>query len=133
MWSATCFKALHQDGAEAERWNLRHPDQPPRQPWLSQCLEGKTGAFVVASDYLKVLPDAVARWFPRPPVSLGTDGFGRSEDRPTLRHFFEVDARSIACAALADLARQGMVEVGLVRQAQQELEIDPVKPDPAHG
>jgi len=133
VWSLTSFKALHQDGAEAERWNLRHPAETPRRPWLSQCLEGKTGAFVVASDYLKVLPDAVARWFPRPPVSLGTDGFGRSEDRPTLRHFFEVDARTIAYAALANLARQGEVEVGLVGQAQRELDIDPDKPDLTHG
>jgi pyruvate dehydrogenase E1 component len=133
VWSATSFKALHQDGAEAERWNLRHPGETPRRPWLAQCLEGKTGAFVAASDYLKALPDSIARWFPRPPVSLGTDGFGRSEDRSSLRHFFEVDARAIAYAALADLARQGRVEVEVVRQAWQDLDIDPDKPDPAQS
>ncbi len=88
---------------------------------------------MVASDFLKALPDSVARWFPRPPVSLGTDGFGRSESRPALRHFFEVDAPTIAYAALADLARQGVVAVEIVQRAQQELDIDPDKPDPAQS
>ena len=133
VWSITSFERLHQEGMEAERWNLRHPSEELRQPWLSQCLAGKEGAFVVASDYLKALPDAIARWFPRPPVSLGTDGFGRSESRPALRKFFEVDARTIAYAALADLARQGQVELALVQRAQQELNIDPDKPDPAQS
>ncbi|MCC7263045.1 MAG: pyruvate dehydrogenase (acetyl-transferring), homodimeric type [Candidatus Latescibacteria bacterium] len=133
VWSITSFQRLHQEGMEAERWSLRHPEQPPRQPWLSQCLAGAEGAFVVASDYLKALPDTIARWFPRPPVSLGTDGFGRSESRPVLRHFFEVDARTIAYVALADLARQGKVALDLVQRARQELDIDPDKPDPAHS
>jgi pyruvate dehydrogenase E1 component len=133
VWSITSFQRLHQEGMEAERWSLRHPEQPPRQPWLSQCLAGAEGAFVVASDYLKALPDTIARWFPHPPVSLGTDGFGRSESRPVLRHFFEVDARTIAYVALADLARQGKVALDLVQRAGQELDIDPDKPDPAHS
>ncbi|MSR83386.1 MAG: pyruvate dehydrogenase (acetyl-transferring), homodimeric type [Candidatus Latescibacteria bacterium] len=133
VWSITSFQRLHQEGMEAERWNLRHPGEELRQPWLSQCLQGKEGTFVVASDYLKALPDSVARWFPRPPVSLGTDGFGRSESRPTLRHFFEVDARTITYVALADLARQGKVELKVVQRAQQELNIDPDKPDPAQS
>ena len=133
VWSITSFQRLHQEGMEAERWNLRHPGEQARRPWLGHCLAGAEGAFVVASDYLKALPDAVARWFPRPPVSLGTDGFGRSESRPALRHFFEVDARTIAYAALADLARQGKLEVGVVQRAQRELDIDPDKPDPAQS
>jgi pyruvate dehydrogenase E1 component len=131
VWSITSFQRLHREGAEAERWNLRHPGQTPRRPWLSLCLEGREGAFVVASDYLKALPDSVARWFPRPPVSLGTDGFGRSESRPALRHFFEVDARTIAYAALADLTRQGVLELEVAQRAQRELAIDPDQPDPA--
>ena len=129
VWSVTSFKELHQDGAAVERWNLHHPDQPPRTPYLAQCLEGAEGAFVVASDFLKVLPNAVARWFPRPPVALGTDGFGRSESRPALRRFFEVDAETIAYAALVELARQGFVDTRLVQRAGAELELD--KPDPA--
>ncbi|MBI2504688.1 MAG: pyruvate dehydrogenase (acetyl-transferring), homodimeric type, partial [Candidatus Latescibacteria bacterium] len=133
VWSVTSFRQLHQEGMEAERWNLRHPGESARLPWLNQCLAGREGAFVVASDFLKALPDSIARWFPRPPISLGTDGFGRSESRPALRHFFEVDARTIAFAALADLARQGKVEVEVVQRVQQELEIDPDKPDPAQS
>ena len=123
-WSVTSFKQLHQEGADAERWNLLHPGEAPRAPYVQQCLEGETGAFVVASDYVKSLPNSVARWFPRPPVSLGTDGFGRSESRAALRRFFEVDAAMIAYAALADLARQGQLEEKVVRRAREALEIE---------
>ena len=77
-----------------------------------------------ASDYVKSLPNSVARWFPRPPVALGTDGFGRSESRAALRRFFEVDAAMIAYAALADLARQGELEARVVRRARESLEIE---------
>ena len=124
VWSITSFKQLHQEGADAERWNLLHPEETPRAPYVQQCLEGETGAFVVASDYVKSLPNSVARWFPRPPVSLGTDGFGRSESRAALRRFFEVDAAMIAYAALADLARQGELEAKVVRRAREALEIE---------
>ena len=124
VWSVTSFKQLHQEGADAERWNLLHPGEAPRAPYVQQCLEGETGAFVVASDYVKSLPNSVARWFPSPPVALGTDGFGRSESRAALRRFFEVDAAMIAYAALADLTRQGMLEAKVVRRAREALEIE---------
>jgi pyruvate dehydrogenase E1 component len=130
VWSITSYKQLHEDGTEVERWNLLHPGEAPRATYLSQCLEGAQGAFVVASDYVKVLPDMVARWFPRPPVTLGTDGFGRSESRDALRHFFEVDAQTIAYAALVDLCRQGHLDAAIVTQAQKDLQIDANKPNP---
>jgi len=99
-------------------------------PYLSQCLKDESGVFVVASDYVKALPESIARWFPKPPVALGTDGFGRSESREALRHFFEVDAAFIALAALSALAEEGLVPVETVQQAIKALNIDPEKPNP---
>ena len=84
----------------------------------------------MASDYVKALPESVARWFPRPPVSLGTDGFGRSDSREALRDFFEVDARYIVAAALKALADEGEIEIAVVVQAMRDLQIDPDKPNP---
>jgi pyruvate dehydrogenase E1 component len=76
VWSITSYKELHQDGIDAERWNLMHPDQEPRVPYVSRCLSNEQGVFVAASDYLRALPDSISRFFPRPLNSLGTDGFG---------------------------------------------------------
>ena len=94
-------------------------------PWRE-----KGGVFVIASDYVKALPESVARWFPRPPVSLGTDGFGRSEGRQALRDFFEVDARYIALSALKALADEGKIEAQEVARAMKDLGVDPEKPNP---
>ena len=132
VWSVTSYKQLHEDGARVERWNLLHADEPPRQAYVAQVLEGATGAFVMASDYVKALPDSIARWFPSPPVCLGTDGFGRSESRPALRSYFGVDAATIAWAALADLSRQGEVSAADLRKARQRLGIDADRVDPLH-
>ena len=99
---------------------------------MSECLIGAEGAFVVASDYLKALPNTIARWFPSPPVTLGTDGFGRCESRDTLRRYFEIDGATIAYAALVELARQGELEMKVVSQARTDLEIDPDKPNPVY-
>jgi pyruvate dehydrogenase E1 component len=86
---------------------------------------------VAASDYLKVLPDAVDQWMPRKMRSLGTDGFGRSEDRQTLRDFFEVDARFVAMATLSELLKEGQIQASVVQQAMKDLGINPEKPNPA--
>jgi pyruvate dehydrogenase E1 component len=130
VWSITSYKALRRDGLETERWNSLHPTEPPRLSYVSRCLQEARGVFVAASDYMKVLPDAIARWFPKPPVSLGTDGFGRSDGRQALRDFFEVDARHIAFAALSALYREGYVQAEVVQRAMQELEINPDKVNP---
>ena len=133
VWSITSFRQLHEDGAASERLGLRQEEGAAPKSWIGQCLEGESGSFVIASDYIKALPNSIARWFPRPPVALGTDGFGRSESRAALRSFFEVDAGAIAFAALADLHRQGMLGREEVRRAASELGIDPEKRDPTHS
>jgi len=130
VWSVTSYKALRTDGLEVERWNMLHPLDPPRQSYLSQCLADAPGVFVAASDYVKTLPDSVARWFPRTLVSLGTDGFGRSDGRKALRDFFEVDARHITFATLSALARDYGLPHEVVQQAMRDLEIRPDKVNP---
>jgi pyruvate dehydrogenase E1 component len=96
-----------------------------------QCLKDAPGVIVAASDYLKILPDSLARWLPRRVRALGTDGFGRSDDRAGLREFFEVDARFITIATLAELADEGQVDRKLVAQAVKDLGVDAEKPNPA--
>jgi len=130
VWSITSFKELHRDGNAVERWNRLHPGEQPRETYIEQCLKKEKGVFVIASDYVKALPDSIARWFPRLPVSLGTDGYGRSESREALRDFFEVDARFIAIGALSALARDGQLEWKVVEKGMKELQIDPEKIDP---
>ncbi|HXJ18129.1 MAG TPA: pyruvate dehydrogenase (acetyl-transferring), homodimeric type [Candidatus Polarisedimenticolia bacterium] len=130
VWSVTSYKALYFDGLEAERWNLLHPGEKPRVPYLSQCLADAPGVFVAATDYLKALPNLVSKWMPRRLASLGTDGFGRSESRASLRDFFEVDARFITLATLHELLQEGKIQASLVQKAIKELGVDPGKPDP---
>jgi pyruvate dehydrogenase E1 component len=100
-------------------------------PYVAQCLKEAPGVLVAASDYLKVLPDSIDQWMPRRMRSLGTDGFGRSEDRQRLRDFFEVDARFVTLATLAELAQDGKLDRKVVAQAIKDLEIDPEKRNPA--
>jgi len=130
VWSVTSYKELRRDGLDVERWNMLHPTQEPRIPYVSQCLKEATGVFVAASDYVKTLPDSVSRWFPKPLLSLGTDGFGRSESRRALRDFFEVDARYVTLATLNALAREGEIAFDDVDEAIHDLEIDPAKANP---
>ena len=125
------WQQLQRDGGKAERWNLRHPRQEARQSWVEQCFAGSDGVFVLASDYVKALLDTVARYFPRNPVVLGTDGFGRSESRAALRQYFEVDAEMMVFAALVELGRRGEVGEEVVEKAQKALGIDAEKVDPA--
>jgi pyruvate dehydrogenase E1 component len=130
VWSATSYNELYRDGQRVDRWNLRHPGDEPRVPYVAQCLSGTRGVVVAASDYLKSQPAMIARWVGRPVVTLGTDGFGRSEDRASLRDFFEVDARHIAASTLSALARDKQVDRKVVTQAFHDLEIDSEKVDP---
>jgi pyruvate dehydrogenase E1 component len=130
VWSVTSYKSLYTDGVEADRWNLLHPGQEPRVPYVTECLGEAPGVVVAATDYLKVLPNLVSKWVPRRLVSLGTDGFGRSESRASLRDFFEMDARFITLAALSELLGEGKIEKSVVEKAIQDLEIDIHKLDP---
>ncbi|HET6203225.1 MAG TPA: pyruvate dehydrogenase (acetyl-transferring), homodimeric type [Planctomycetota bacterium] len=133
VWSVTSYKALHRDALETERWNRLHPAEAPRVPYLRQALGGAKGVFVAATDYVKALPETIARWIPGRLVSLGTDGFGRSDGRARLRRFFEVDAASIALAALHALAQEGALPSAEVVRAIRELEVDADRPDPARA
>ena len=98
VWSVTSYQELYRDGHAAERWNRLHPGETPRVPYVTQCLGETEGVIVAASDYVKAMPDSIDRWMPRRITSLGTDGFGRSEGRASLRDFFEVDAKYIVLA-----------------------------------
>ena len=131
VWSVTSYGELYRDGNTCDRWNMLHPSQKARVPYVAECLNKTEGVIVAASDYLKALPNSVDRWLPRPIVSLGTDGFGRSEGRKALRDFFEVDARFIAVGALSALARDKQIDAKLVEKAIKDLGIDPEKKNPA--
>ena len=130
VWSITSYKSLYQDDHDAERWNMLHPGETPRVPYVAQCLADAPGPLVAASDYVKALPDSISRWCPRPLVALGTDGYGRSDSRSALRNFFEVDSRFIALAALSELARENKIQPSVVEQAAKDLEINPEKANP---
>ncbi len=130
VWSVTSYKELYRDGLEAERWNMLHPSGPIKVPYITQCVKDAPGVFVAASDYVKALSDSISQWLPRPLVSLGTDGFGRSDTRRALRDFFEVDSRFITLATLAALSREGKIESKIVEKAIKDLEIDPEKANP---
>ncbi len=119
VWSATSYNELYRDAHRAERWNLLHPGEAARVPYVTECLAGTKGVVVAASDYLKSQPDMIARWVGRPVVTLGTDGFGRSEDRTSLRNFFEVDARHIAATTLSTLARDKQIDLKVVTAGVQ--------------
>jgi len=130
VWSVTGYKELYQDGHSCDRWNMLHPSEEPHVPYVTHCFRNAPGALVAASDYVRALPDSISRWMPRPLVSLGTDGFGRSDTRAALRDFFEVDARFITLATLNELARQKAVKPAVVQKAIQDLEINPAKVNP---
>src|ERR1700691_1499493 len=110
---------------------MRWDADAPSVPYLTETLQGAPGPFIAASDYMKVLPEALAKWVPGPLVSLGTDGFGRSENRVALRDFFEVDAKHIVLATLGALAREKKIGLDLVQQAVLDLGINAEKANPA--
>jgi pyruvate dehydrogenase E1 component len=130
-WSVTSWTELRRDAIEAERWNVLHPDEAERQPYLTQLLGDNPNIVVAASDYMKALPDGLAKWVEAPFTTLGTDGFGRSETREALRDHFEVDARHIAFAALSALAREEGIAASVAVEARNELGIDAERHNPA--
>ena len=130
VYSAPSFQLLRRDALEVERWNRLHPTATPRVPYVTQVLGSEGGPVVIATDWLKAVPDLVARWLPRDYVSLGTEGFGRSDTRENLRALFEIDPPAIAAAVLAQLGRCGALTTKEVASAIAELGIDPEKLDP---
>jgi pyruvate dehydrogenase E1 component len=109
---------------------MLHPGERPRMPFVTEMLADKPGVFVAASDYVKAMPDSISQWLPRPLVSLGTDGFGRSDGRAALRDFFEVDARYVTLATLVALLRDKKIKADVVQRAIKDLEINPDKAHP---
>jgi pyruvate dehydrogenase E1 component len=130
IWSVTSFNELRRDALATERWNQLHPEDEPRKSYLENCLAGRKGPYVAATDYMKIVPDQVQRWIPGSYITLGTDGYGRSDDRDALRQFFEVDERYIAVTALKALADDGVLDQKTVSEAIRKYGIDPDKPDP---
>ena len=132
VWSVTSLTELRRDGQDAERWNLLHPDEAPRIGHVESCLQDKQGPVVVATDYMKIFADQIRPFVPmRRFVALGTDGFGQSDTRESLRRFFEVDRHFIALAALKALADDGGVPREKVAEAIALYGIDPEKQNPA--
>jgi pyruvate dehydrogenase E1 component len=131
IYSAPSFQLLRRDALETERWNRLHPDAAePRVPYVSQVLPHEGGPIIAATDWMKALPDMVSRWLPPYYVSLGTDGFGRSDTRENLRALFEIDPPQIAAATLVGLVRCGALEPKVAGKAIRELGLDPEKVDP---
>ncbi len=130
VWSATSFTELRREGLEVQRWNLLHPDETPRVSYVEQCLEGRDGPVVAASDYIKAFADQIRAFVPSDYIVLGTDGFGRSDRRKALRRFFEVDRYYVTVAALKGLADQGRLPMAKVNEAMKKYGIDPEKPSP---
>ena len=131
VWSATSYNNLRRDCMDVERWNRLHPESAPRHSYLTAALEGHDGPIIASSDYMKIVPDQIAPWLPNRLVSLGTDGFGRSESREYLRRFFEINAESIVAATLSRLARDGKFDAGRAAQAARDLGINAEAPNPA--
>ena len=132
IWSVTSFTELRREAIDAERWNMLHPMDKPRVPYVTRMLEKSKGPIVAATDYIRSFPEQIQgytgdRYF----LALGTDGFGRSDMRSQLRKFFEVNRHYVVVAALKSLAEVGQVDSSLVSQAIKAYKIDPDKPNPA--
>ena len=130
LWSATSCNELCREGQAAQRWNLLHPTETPRVPYVTECLQSTEGPIIAATDYMKAYAEQIRPFIDRRFVTLGTDGFGRSDSREALRYFFEVDSRFIAVAALKALADDGIIPARTVAEAIAKYGIDPAKPNP---
>jgi pyruvate dehydrogenase E1 component len=131
VWSVTSYNELRRDALAVERWNRLHPVEPEKTPYILTALNGSKGPIIAASDYMKSVPDQLAPWLLNRLVVLGTDGFGRSDNREHLRSHFEVNAESIVAAALSKLARDGKFDAAKAQAAIADLGINPEKGDPA--
>jgi pyruvate dehydrogenase E1 component len=132
IWSCPSFTELRRDGLAAERWNLLNPLDKPRVSHVEACLVKTSGPVIASTDYMKAFADGIRPFMPkgRNYKALGTDGFGRSDTREKLRHFFEVNRYFVAVSALKALAEDGAIEVKVVAEAIAKYQLDPAKPDP---
>ncbi len=130
VWSVPSFNELTRDGRAVERWNMLHPEEKPKVSYLEECLSKRDGPVVVSTDYIKLYGEQIRPFVPAPLKVLGTDGFGRSDSRQRLRHFFEVDRNYVVIAALNELAKEGKIEPSEVSKAIKKLKLDPEKSNP---
>ncbi|MGI9553869.1 MAG: pyruvate dehydrogenase (acetyl-transferring), homodimeric type [Thermodesulfobacteriota bacterium] len=131
VWSVTSYKELYKNAQDIERWNIINSDKKPKTNYIQECFDKDDGGIYVAvCDYIKAVPDTVSKWFPKHFVTLGTDGFGRSDNREMLRHHFEVDAEYIAYSSLVELYREGVVDKKVITKAKKQFKIDVKKPNP---
>jgi pyruvate dehydrogenase E1 component len=130
VWSVTSYNELRRDGLAVDRWNRLHPTEDPRKAHVAAIFENEPGPIIASSDYIKAVPDQLSPWLGARLHTLGTDGFGRSENREHLRKFFEISAEAIVQATLSALAREGNMDAGRARAAIAELGFDAGAPDP---
>jgi pyruvate dehydrogenase E1 component len=130
VWSVTSYNELRREGLAVDRWNRLHPTEIPRVPHIARLFEGEPGPIIASSDYMKAWPDQLSPWLGSRLHTLGTDGFGRSENREHLRHFFETSAEAIAQATLSTLAREGKLDPERAKAAIAELGFDSETADP---
>jgi pyruvate dehydrogenase E1 component len=130
VWSVTSFNELRREALEVERWNQLHPGEESRKSYIEHALADRPGPYVAATDYMKIVPDQIRNWVPGTFISLGTDGYGRSDARKALREHFEVDRHYIVVAALKALADDGAIDQKMVAAAINKYGIDPDRPDP---
>ena len=129
-WSCPSFTELGREGQATARWNLLNPEAAPRLSYVEQCLQDTRGPVVASTDYVHGFAEQIRAFVPRRYIVLGTDGFGRSDTREKLRHFFEVDRRFVAIAALKALADEGQIASAKVGEAIAKYAINPNKPNP---
>jgi len=133
VFSVTSYKEIRRDALDVERWNMLNPTKERKETYITELFKNNYGVFVATSDYLKALPDSIAKWLPKPLASLGTDGFGRSASRAALRDFFEVDSKHIVFAALGELVKEGKIKTTILDKAKKELGIKPDKVNPLYS
>jgi pyruvate dehydrogenase E1 component len=133
VWSVTSYGQLRGEALETERWNRLHPSKKARVPYVTRMLAKTEGPVIASSDYMKSVPDMIARWVGRRFVPLGTDGFGRSDTREALRRHFEIDAEHIVVATLHALAEEGGVKPEIVEKAIRDFDLDPERRNPQHA
>ncbi len=131
MWSTTSFTLVARDGKRCDRWNRLHPGEERQVPWVSRCFDGIEGPFIAATDYVAAFGEQIRPWVPGRYAVLGTDGYGRSDARESLRRFFEVDRHAIVIAALSALEADGKINASVVKKAITKAGIDPDRADPS--
>ncbi len=130
VWSVTSFTELRRDGMSVERDNRYNPDRDPRLSWVEQCLNDTSGPVIASTDYMRTVADLIRTWVPRRYITLGTDGFGRSDTREKLRDFFEVDRHHVVIATLTALADEGSIDRKKVTEAIKKYGIQTDRPNP---